>query len=41
MDNAINHADVLQPAIDKAMADTGLDSVLIAAGKGLLVCRKI
>jgi caffeoyl-CoA O-methyltransferase len=41
MDNVINHADVLQPVVDKAMGDTGLDSVLIAAGKGLLVCRRI
>jgi predicted O-methyltransferase YrrM len=41
VDNAISHADDIKPMLDKAMADTSLDSVIIPVGKGLLVCRKI
>ncbi len=39
-DNTLDHAEVLQPTIDRAMEDPRVDSVVVPIGKGLLVCRK-
>lgn len=39
-DNAINHADTLQPMIDFALSDKRIDGMVIPVGKGLLLCRK-
>lgn len=39
-DNAINHKETIQPMIDKALADTGFDSMIVPIGKGELVCRR-
>ena len=39
-DNAISHRDTLLPMIDAAMADEGVDSLVVPIGKGELVCRK-
>ncbi|MFW9828430.1 MAG: O-methyltransferase [Candidatus Thorarchaeota archaeon] len=40
-DNAINHYETLKPMLDKALADTRVDAVIVPIGKGELVCRKI
>ncbi len=40
-DNAVSHGDALRPMLDKALADTRLDSVIVPIGKGVLVSRKI
>jgi len=40
MDGAVKYAEMLQPVIDAASDDPGLDSVVITADRGLLVCRK-
>ncbi len=40
-DNAINHAETLQPMIDRALADDRVDALVVPIGKGELVCRKI
>jgi predicted O-methyltransferase YrrM len=39
-DNAINHREILQPVIDRALADDRVDVLVVPIGKGLLVCRK-
>lgn len=39
-DNAINHAAVLQPLIDRALQDPRVDALVVPIGKGELVCRK-
>jgi predicted O-methyltransferase YrrM len=39
-DNAINHAQVLQPMLDRAMTDPRVDTLIMPVGKGELVCRK-
>jgi predicted O-methyltransferase YrrM len=39
-DNAINHAQILQPMIDSALADARADSMIVPIGNGLLVSRK-
>ncbi len=39
-DNAINHAPTLQPMIDRALADSRVDAMVVPIGKGELVCRK-
>ncbi len=39
-DNVISHAEVLQPVVDKAMADPRVDAVVVPIGKGELVCRR-
>ncbi|MHB9133381.1 MAG: O-methyltransferase [Armatimonadota bacterium] len=39
-DNAINHASVLQPMIDRAHADERVDALVVPIGTGELVCRK-
>ncbi len=40
-DNAINHYETLKPMLDKALADERVDALIVAIGKGELVCRKI
>lgn len=39
-DNAINHRDTLQPLIDYALTDERVDAMVVALGKGELICRK-
>ncbi len=39
-DNAINHRDTLQPMLDRALADSRVDAMIVPIGKGELVCRK-
>jgi predicted O-methyltransferase YrrM len=40
-DNVISHVDTLGTVVEKANADTRVDSVVVPIGKGELVCRKI
>ena len=40
-DNAINHREVLQPMLDRALADERVDALIVPIGSGELVCRKI
>jgi predicted O-methyltransferase YrrM len=40
-DNAINHRETLQPLLDRALADTRVDALIVPIGKGELVCRKL
>jgi caffeoyl-CoA O-methyltransferase len=40
-DNAINHRETLQPMLDRALNDERVDAMILAVGKGVLVCRKI
>jgi predicted O-methyltransferase YrrM len=39
-DNAINHQAVLQPMLDRAMADDRVDALIVPIGKGELICRR-
>ncbi len=39
-DNAINHYETLKPMLEKALADSRVDSLVVPIGKGELVCRK-
>ncbi len=39
-DNAINHRKTLGPMIDRALADSRVDAMIVPIGKGELVCRK-
>jgi predicted O-methyltransferase YrrM len=39
-DNAISHADSLQPWIDRVLDDDRVDALVVPLGKGELVCRK-
>lgn len=39
-DNAINHRETLQPMLDRALADSRVDAMIVPIGKGELVCRK-
>ena len=39
-DNAINHAATLQPMLDKALADSRADAMIVPVGKGVLLARK-
>ena len=39
-DNAINHREILQPMLDKSLADERFDSMIVPIGKGELVCRR-
>ena len=41
VDNVINHEENIRPMLDKAFADTSMDSVIIPVGNGLLACRKL
>ncbi len=40
-DNAIDHQQVLQPMLDRALNDTRVDALIVPIGKGVLVCRKV
>jgi predicted O-methyltransferase YrrM len=40
-DNAINHRQTLQPMLDRALADSRVDALIVPIGKGVLVCRKV
>ena len=37
-DNAINHQEPLQPVLERALADVRVDALIMAIGKGKLVC---
>lgn len=39
-DNAINHELTLRPMLDRALADTRVDALVVPIGKGELVCRR-
>lgn len=39
-DNVLSHADILQPFVDHAMADTRVDAMIVPIGKGELLCRR-
>jgi predicted O-methyltransferase YrrM len=39
-DNVISHAEELQPLVDRAVADSRVDAVVVPIGKGELVCRR-
>lgn len=40
-DNAINLQDILRPMLDRALADSRVDALIVPIGKGELVCRKL
>jgi predicted O-methyltransferase YrrM len=40
-DNAINHEATLRPMLDRALADSRVDALIVPIGKGELVCRKL
>lgn len=40
-DNAINHAETLQPMLNRALVDDRVDAMIVPIGKGELVCRKL
>ena len=40
-DNAINHREILQPMLDRALSDERVDGLIVPIGKGELVCRKV
>lgn len=40
-DNAISHQETLQPVLDRALADTRVDALIVPIGRGELLCRKI
>jgi caffeoyl-CoA O-methyltransferase len=40
-DNAINHRAILQPLLERALADTRVDALIVPIGNGELLCRKI
>ncbi len=40
-DNAINHRVTLKPMLERALADSRVDALIVPVGKGELVCRKI
>ncbi len=39
-DNAINHEATLRPMLNRALQDQRVDALIVAIGKGELVCRK-
>jgi len=39
-DNAINHREALKSMLERASADTRVDSLIVPIGNGVLVCRK-
>lgn len=39
-DNVLSHFEMLQPMINKALADERVDALIVPIGKGELVCRK-
>ncbi len=40
-DNAINHREALQTALDRALSDDRVDALIVPIGKGELLCRKM
>lgn len=40
-DNAINHRETLQPMLDRALADSRVDALIVPIGSGVLLCRKV
>jgi caffeoyl-CoA O-methyltransferase len=40
-DNAINHREILQDMLNRALTDERVDSLIVPIGNGELVCRKI
>ncbi len=40
-DNAINHREILQPMLDRALTDERVDALIAPIGMGVLLCRKI
>lgn len=40
-DNAINRSSILQPMLDRALADRQVDALIVPIGNGELVCRRI
>ena len=40
-DNVISHREILQPVVDRALADSRLDSLVVPIGSGELVSRRI
>jgi predicted O-methyltransferase YrrM len=40
-DNAINHAEVLKPLLDRTLTDGRVDALIVPIGNGELVCRRI
>lgn len=39
-DNVVSHKEELQPFVDRALADSRVDALVVPIGKGLLFCRK-
>ncbi len=39
-DNAINHREILQPMLDRALTDARVDALVVPIGTGELVCRR-
>lgn len=39
-DNVISHADQLKPFVDRALADSRVDAVVVPIGRGELLCRR-
>jgi caffeoyl-CoA O-methyltransferase len=39
-DNAVSHAQDMQPALDRALSDERVDALIVPVGKGELICRK-
>ncbi len=40
-DNAINHREVLEPMLERALSDGRVDALIVPIGNGVLLCRKI
>ena len=40
-DNAINHREILQPMLDRALSDEQVDGLIVPIGKGEQVRRKV
>jgi predicted O-methyltransferase YrrM len=39
-DNAINHAAMLRPMLDRALQDPRVDALIVPIANGELLCRK-
>jgi len=40
-DNVISHKEILEPMLERALADVRVDALIVPIGRGELVCRKI
>ena len=40
-DNAINHREMLEPMLQRALSDGRVDALIVPIGSGVLLCRKI